>query len=183
MSTTHLSRKADWPARPELPTSLSSQVSKPKGSYVLIMHSQVERNLVIGRWGVLGIRPGYYLYVGSAFGPGGLAARVGRHCRRLASGKRPHWHIDHLLEFVELNAIWFSVKPDRLEHKLARALQNAPGCLPVEKFGSSDCDCHTHLFHSRARPTLALFPAENRFALQASDCAGLAQDLSWGSAY
>ncbi|WP_429615053.1 DUF123 domain-containing protein, partial [Sphingobium olei] len=37
--------------------------------------------------------PGWYVYAGSAYGPGGLRARIRRHLRR---GKLLHWHIDHL---------------------------------------------------------------------------------------
>lgn len=36
---------------------------------------------------------GDYVYAGSAFGPGGIHARVTRHLR---ADKKPHWHIDHL---------------------------------------------------------------------------------------
>lgn len=36
---------------------------------------------------------GTYVYAGSAFGPGGIRARVSRHLR---IEKKAHWHIDHL---------------------------------------------------------------------------------------
>ena len=49
--------------------------------------------IVVGRLGVIQAERGYYVYVGSALGSGGLAARVGRHCRR---EKRLRWHVDYL---------------------------------------------------------------------------------------
>ena len=39
------------------------------------------QDVPIGKLGVLHLLPGIYVYVGSAFGPGGIAARVGRHAR------------------------------------------------------------------------------------------------------
>jgi len=40
---------------------------------------------------------GFNIYTGSALGPGGLRARIGRHLSPIET-KRPHWHIDRLLE-------------------------------------------------------------------------------------
>ena len=51
------------------------------GTYALVLRSDVSAATEIGRWGRLTIRPGYYVYVGSALGPGGVRARVSRHCR------------------------------------------------------------------------------------------------------
>lgn len=52
------------------------------GTYVLVLRSAVARTVAIGRLGTLPLRPDWYLYVGSAFGPGGLLARVQHHSRR-----------------------------------------------------------------------------------------------------
>ena len=43
------------------------------------------------------LEPGYYVYIGSGWGPGGLASRICRHlgCR---PRRRLHWHIDRILE-------------------------------------------------------------------------------------
>lgn len=63
------------------------------GTYLLVLRSHGEATVQVGRWGPLAVRPGVYLYVGSAFGPGGVRARVGRHLRMR---KKPHWHLDYL---------------------------------------------------------------------------------------
>ena len=70
--------------------------SKP-GTYVLILQSLRTGKAQIGRWREIALYPGFYLYVGSAFGPGGVRARVSRHYRKT---KQHHWHIDYLREFL-----------------------------------------------------------------------------------
>ena len=44
-----------------------------KGTYILIMGLGTMKRLEIGRLGTFDFIPGYYAYVGSAFGPGGGA--------------------------------------------------------------------------------------------------------------
>ena len=63
------------------------------GTYALVLSASACQKFAVGRLGTLTVEPGFYLYVGSAFGPGGLAARVGRHCRR---EKTCRWHVDYL---------------------------------------------------------------------------------------
>ena len=120
------------------------------GTYVLVLHSTIQSSLAVGRRLTLTIEPGYYLYVGSAFGPGGLRARISRHCR-LAKSK--HWHIDYLREHTTPMSIWYDQSKQRLEHHWARRLQTLSEMTPVEEFGCSDCDCSAHLFLARRRPT------------------------------
>ena len=45
------------------------------GTYALVMASDLETEIRIGSLGSCRVKPGYYAYVGSAFGPGGLAAQ------------------------------------------------------------------------------------------------------------
>jgi Uri superfamily endonuclease len=103
----------------------------------------------IGRWREIDIQPGYYIYVGSAFGPGGVRARVSRHCR---TDKPKHWHIDYLREFVILLGVWVSYEPERLEHQWAQALYGLEKMTPIQGFGCSDCRCYSHLFYTVAIP-------------------------------
>ena len=37
-----------------------------KGSYLLLLHNQDEKELIVGRLGVVNFKQGYYLYAGSA---------------------------------------------------------------------------------------------------------------------
>jgi Uri superfamily endonuclease len=51
------------------------------GTYALILQYDSKASTQIGRWRQIDLEPGYYIYIGSAFGPGGVRARVSRHCR------------------------------------------------------------------------------------------------------
>ena len=122
------------------------------GTYALVFRSAATRNIKIGRLGTLSLQPGYYIYVGSAFGPGGLRARTGRHQRK-ASPKR--WHIDYLKPRADLIEIWYTHDPIRREHEWAQALFGLSSLsVPLPGFGSSDCKCLTHLLYSRSKPDL-----------------------------
>lgn len=119
------------------------------GTYILILKASRSRRIRVGRLGELRVRPGFYLYVGSAFGPGGLKARVERHLR---ADKRLHWHIDHLRRATEIVEVWWSGDPQSREHEWAGLLSSWPELeTPMPGFGASDCRCPTHLFFARER--------------------------------
>jgi Uri superfamily endonuclease len=95
------------------------------------------------------LAPGNYAYCGSANGPGGIAARVGRHLR---AEKKAHWHVDQLtMAAAGISALGF---PGGSECLLVERLVAAGATFPLPGFGSSDCRCCTsHLLdlrHSRA---------------------------------
>ena len=126
---------------------------KPEpGTYALLLQSSVSAEISIGRWGLLCLEPGYYIYVGSAFGPGGVRARVARHFRK---AKRAHWHIDYLREATDAVCVWCSYKREHLEHAWARTFERMSGVSCIEGFGSSDCSCAGHLFAMPAMPRRA----------------------------
>lgn len=127
--------------------------AKP-GTYALILRSRASTGIEVGRWGRLTIEPGYYIYVGSAFGPGGVRARVTRHCRR---DKAKHWHIDYLREFVTPVCAWYSYRPEHREHHWAQAFSAMTETSVVEGFGCSDCTCPSHLFRRTRMPDLRRF--------------------------
>ncbi len=111
------------------------------GTYVLIVHVDQLLALAVGRLGTHTLPGGYYAYVGSAHGPGGLRARLLRHLR---AEKPRHWHIDYLTAAAPVTAIWLRESPQRLECAWAREII-ARGTVPVPRFGSSDCSCPAHL--------------------------------------
>ena len=86
--------------------------------------------------------PGCYAYCGSAYGPGGLGARIGRHLRR---GKALRWHIDRLTEAGRILCVGW--RPRGRECALVAGLSGLPSVtVPVAGFGSSDCRrCAAHL--------------------------------------
>jgi Uri superfamily endonuclease len=123
-----------------------------KGSYLLVLQlTQPVAALQVGRLGRFDFAPGYYLYVGSAFGAGGLEARLAHHARR--HKPRPHWHIDYLRAHALLREAWTVAAPWRLECAWCRRLAELPGVsVPVPGFGSRDTGCPAHLFFMPRAP-------------------------------
>ena len=124
------------------------------GTYALILRGDSRARVQVGRWGTLGVQPGYWIYVGSAFGPGGVNARVLRHCRE-AKAKR--WHIDYLRDVTAPVGAWCGYGSRDLEHRWAHALAGLRGLTSVPGFGCSDCACESHLFRCSDRPALNRF--------------------------
>lgn len=123
------------------------------GSYVLVMQAATAASPMVGRLGVRTLGAGWYLYVGSAQGPGGIAARCGRHLR---SDKRLRWHVDYLLAALRLQEVWFRCDAALLEHQWAGVLHAWPAFeVAWPGFGASDCRCTGHLIYSADEPRLA----------------------------
>lgn len=121
-----------------------------KGTYVLHLSMDTSAEVTIGKLGTFHLAAGWYAYVGSAFGSGGLRGRLGHH---LSAVNRPHWHIDYLRQVAMVVEIWYVVSPVRVEHQWAEVLQNLSGAnIPVPRFGASDCKCPSHLFYFEAAP-------------------------------
>lgn len=112
------------------------------GAYVLTVDLAAALPLRLGRQPPTIMPAGRYVYCGSAYGPGGLRARLGRHLRR---DKAVRWHIDRLTaagRMVEAVAV-----PGGNECDLFAALSDCPDSrVPLPGFGSSDCRrCPAHL--------------------------------------
>ena len=123
------------------------------GTYVLALWLDAAQRIEIGRLGAAYFPAGWYLYVGSALGPGGVQARLARHVRRVASGKQAHWHVDHLRERAIWAGAWGCDSGQRLECSWAAALLRLPEArVIVPGFGASDCQCAAHLVHVPALP-------------------------------
>lgn len=119
---------------------------------------------------------GLVAYVGSALGGGGLAGRLLRHATRTGdrpphairavlpdafqlagwesralrppAAKRLHWHVDYLLDEmeVEIAAITVLRTATRVESVLAQRLSALPGVVSLApSLGSSDARGETHL--------------------------------------
>ena len=125
----------------DIPWSYVDREAHDRGGYILIFELAEERTLPIGGRGENRLfRKGFYLYVGSAMA--NLSARIQRHLRLR---KRFHWHIDWLRSALHVHAVLPIRASARLECDLANALSREAD-WSVPDFGSSDCDCDTHLF-------------------------------------
>lgn len=125
------------------------------GTYLLLFDVPETVTFQAGRrLGQVTLAAGRVVYAGSALGPGGLRARVGRHLR---SEKKQHWHVDYLTAVCPVGAVWYAVSDDRLECVWAAALRAIPGVTaPVVGFGASDCACDSHLLYM---PDVSVIPA------------------------
>jgi len=140
---------------------------KPEGgAYALILFCPRDKLVQIGKLGPLELRRGFYVYVGSAQGPGGVRARVAHHQK---VSQRPHWHIDYLRLHARLDRIWYSHDKVRREHQWARFIHALRGAsVPMAGFGSSDCKCKTHLFFFTRRPSFGEFRQRAQRCVQAA---------------
>lgn len=128
-----------------------------KGTYILIARVSEMRHLRIGSLGKFDIIPGFYAYVGSAFGSGGLRARIGHH---LESTAEPRWHIDYLLRVATPVEVWFTTADRKLERHWADLLESASNFrVPIPRSGSSDYHRSrtSHLYYSKRRPSFRWF--------------------------
>jgi len=109
-------------------------------NYILRIALDKDVQTKIGRLGRINFKKGIYLYVGSA--KKNYKARIERH---LVKKKRIFWHIDYLLSLddAKIKQIWITNKDK--ECKTAQFLCKK-GYSSIDRFGSSDCNCHSHLF-------------------------------------
>ena len=131
-----------------------------KGTYILLLECHQPRLVQVGKWGTMSLQKGYYQYVGSAFGPGGIKARVGRHARagrNETTAQKMHWHIDYVRDQLELYAAWISYSNLRKEHDWAELLTASANTTAITGFGCTDCQCQSHLFFSEHAPDFFLF--------------------------
>lgn len=138
------------------------ELLEDKGTYLLIAQVSQMKRLEIGSLGEFDITPGFYVYVGSAFGSGGLRARIGHH---LESTAEPHWHLDYLLRVATPIEIWYTMASRKLERVWAKLLEYSRSFrVPIPRFGSSDYHRSraSHLFYSKRRPSFRWFQQQIR---------------------
>jgi len=131
------------------------------GTYALIVTLDRSHFIRIGRRGRFHFPAGFYVYVGSALGPGGLAGRLKSHLRK---DKRLYWHIDYLLRHARVEQVWVAEGANRRECEWVRTMMAWPGAsIVAPRFGASDCQCESHLI------AFDVIPDRDWFALLAGD--------------
>jgi Uri superfamily endonuclease len=109
------------------------------------------RTITVGSLGSFAFPAGHYVYTGSA--KKGLGSRIARHLRRR---KKLRWHIDYLLRYGRVLEVK-RYHNERSECELSREVEKLPGSRVVAPgFGSSDCECATHLFFFGRNPAQEL---------------------------
>ncbi len=106
---------------------------------MLLIGLDRDRDIEVGALPLRHFRKGYYCYVGSAKGPGGIEARIERHMRE---NKRIRWHIDYLLEYAKIEGAYFSAEMEEIDiaRRFSERFRGVPG------FGASDSPLDSHLF-------------------------------------
>jgi Uri superfamily endonuclease len=91
----------------------------------------------VGSLGTFTFAPGFYLYIGSARGPGGLRARIERHLRK---DKVKRWHIDYLTASSSFRLVgaFMGMSVERMEGTLVVELMRAGIDECLAGFGSTD---------------------------------------------
>jgi Uri superfamily endonuclease len=117
-----------------------------KGNYCLCINNYKDQFIKIGALGKIEFKKGLYIYIGSAFNS--LLPRLERHLKT-SQGKHHvfHWHIDYFLreETVEISSIYIKEMATNIECKIAEEISNHGS--PIVGFGSSDCNCKSHLYN------------------------------------
>jgi len=134
-----------------------TELPEEQGTYVLVLHVPQLKRMEVGRLGTFDFRSGFYAYVGSAFGAGGLRTRVERH---LEAAAFPYWHIDYLMGFAVPLEVWYAVSDRKLERDWVELLENEPRfSCPSPRFGSSDYrrSRTSHLFFTKRLPSFRWF--------------------------
>ncbi len=122
------------------------------GTYVLWPHLPAPAQVEIGKLGPFSLLAGWYGYVGSAMGSGGLRGRLKHHFNPI---RRPHWHIDYLRQVAISQAVWAIADSTSHEHFWASVLHRLPGALmSMRRFGASYCQCEMHLYYFLCSQTL-----------------------------
>lgn len=124
-----------------------------KGSYILLIKLDKDKNIKIGKLGNIFFKKGYYAYVGSALN--GLEQRINRHLRQ---EKKFHWHIDYLLQNAETVDIFYKLGNKKEECTLTNSLRDLES---VKSFGCSDCNCSSHLFFGSYSDIVAKIDSNN----------------------
>ena len=129
--------------------NMKKELWPESGTYILVLKVKSSQKIVIGKIGQYTFEKGYYIYIGSAHGPGGIKARIERHLKK---NKIKHWHIDYLRNIAPVVGILVNYSKKKKECSWASKLFSSTDLsAPIPGFGSSDCACPSHLFFSRVK--------------------------------
>jgi Uri superfamily endonuclease len=124
---------------------LQTVIPRCTGTYAIWFRCTRSFETLVGKLGSFLFPKGYWVYVGSAFGPGGLRSRLKHHLQPTA---RVHWHLDYVKKSMAPIEIWFTLDSLKREHAWAENFTLLEGAsCPIPKFGATDCSCRAHFIH------------------------------------
>jgi Uri superfamily endonuclease len=119
------------------------------GTYMLYLEITEPSNVKVKGKEIL-LDNGFYIYVGSAFGGGGLSSRIHRHLRR---EKKSHWHIDQITskDICQFHGV-AAFPNEKSECSISNSLSKINKLRPIKDFGNSDCTnkCISHFFYVKS---------------------------------
>ena len=126
---------------------LQTRCPDAAGAYVLVVSLPAPLAIRLGSTAPSRLPAGRYLYCGSAYGPGGLWARLTRHFR---TDKTIRWHIDQLTTQGMVLGAWALAGGHECDCVRRLGFLSAP----IDGFGASDCtQCRSHLLRWPRRVT------------------------------
>lgn len=128
------------------PAHILEQECNDAGDYIMVMHLEESKDIEVGSKGLIHFPRGYYLYVGSARAH--LTKRIERHKRKR---KGMHWHLDYFRKYCTVIAALPVRTSDDLECAIAESIHHIAE-WSILGFGSSDCQCESHLFGMHDNP-------------------------------
>ncbi|MDH3973062.1 MAG: DNA/RNA nuclease SfsA [Deltaproteobacteria bacterium] len=133
-----------------IPWEKIEREASDRGAYLFMMKLDKDVSIETGSLGHIQYKKGFYIYVGSAMK--NLTKRIERH-KRLR--KNMHWHIDYLRQHAHFHAALPLRTANRIECQLANSLKELVH-WQVPSFGSTDCNCGSHLFGMNEDPLRSL---------------------------
>ncbi len=149
------------------PKLLEGLLNNDPGTYALILKSKEYKEVEVGKLGKVCLHEGYYVYVDSAFGSDGIRSRVGHH---MNTNDYVHGHVDYIKKETELVEVWYTYSTEIYEHLWSNTLLLCHGAsVPYPSFGSSDCDCISHLVFFKIGPSFKEFIKKINESLQTEE--------------
>lgn len=141
---------------PEQDESSRLEMESREGVFAMLLRSEDRKRVDISSQKTLIVRPGWYVYVGGAYGKGCLSGELADIC---SAGNQSH-DITALLPHLSIQEIWYTYDVATREHEWAQVLpQMRDAQISLVDFGASDCHggCDAHLLFFPTQPSLPLF--------------------------
>jgi len=119
---------------------------KPSGIYTIVLHNSKDQAIDVGALGKIYFPKGYYVYCGSA--RNSLFKRIAHHRKK---NRKFHWHMDYIKHHMKIIADTPIVTESVSECELASSINNFADSQ-IDKFGSTDCKCRSHLYFFENNP-------------------------------
>ncbi len=118
----------------------------PGGKYLILLYNSRKQKIEVGKLGEVDFPKGYYLYIGSS--KINVFKRIAYHKRKKIN---KHWHLDYITENLKITADIPLINCNKSECFITSTLETFDG-KRVTNFGSSDCDCYSHLLYFKKNP-------------------------------